>query len=174
MAIAHRVIQLVRLKSAPGSAVFFYASKDSEVDTGTLWARFCLSGHPCYFPRVLGQEMTFFQIKSLHQLRPGSFSVPEPSTEANVLCVTKQNPLLFSKAIVLVPGVAFSLTGKRIGYGKGYYDRFLSILKASGIRFISLGLAYDCQVEPDLPVESHDQRIDYLVTESGVVRCSYW
>lgn len=70
--------------------------------------------------------------------------------------------------LVLVPGVAFDRRGGRLGYGGGYYDRFLPRLRSGTI---TIGLAYDLQLVEQVPTETHDVPLDLLVTETGVIDC---
>ncbi|MDI6600656.1 MAG: 5-formyltetrahydrofolate cyclo-ligase [Thermoanaerobacteraceae bacterium] len=67
--------------------------------------------------------------------------------------------------LILVPGVVFDERGYRIGYGGGYYDRFLK-----GINAIKIGLAFEIQIHP-VPEDDHDVRVDYIVTEERVIEC---
>ena len=67
----------------------------------------------------------------------------------------------------MVPGVAFDLYGHRIGFGKGYYDRYLAALQRLPVL---VGLCHDFQVCDELPAEGHDVRMDFVVTESRVVQ----
>lgn len=69
--------------------------------------------------------------------------------------------------VFIIPGIVFSSAGGRIGWGKGYYDCFFSKIN-SGIK---VGLGFDFQVLNDLPSESHDLRLDYVVTDKRVIRC---
>lgn len=68
--------------------------------------------------------------------------------------------------IVLVPGVAFSRDGKRLGMGKGYYDRFLTRTKA-----LRIGICATYNLLDDVPTDEHDALMDYLVTPNGVINC---
>jgi 5-formyltetrahydrofolate cyclo-ligase len=68
--------------------------------------------------------------------------------------------------LILVPGIAFDEGGRRIGRGKGYYDRLLT-----HVRGLKCGVAFDCQVETDLPSESHDISVDALLTPTRWLRC---
>ncbi len=70
----------------------------------------------------------------------------------------------------VVPGLAFGRSGERIGHGGGHYDRILSRTRNEGV--IKIGLAYDFQIFDMLPQESCDRRVDMLVTESRVIRCT--
>ena len=65
--------------------------------------------------------------------------------------------------LVLVPGVAFDWKGERLGFGKGYYDRFLTKTSA-----LLVGVAFSAQVIPDVPTESHDVSMNALLTENGI------
>lgn len=68
---------------------------------------------------------------------------------------------------VIVPGIAFTSDGKRLGRGGGFYDRFLSRLSGGTLR---IGLVFSCQMVDELPVESHDEGVDIVITEDGPVR----
>ena len=74
-------------------------------------------------------------------------------------------------AIVLVPLLAFDRAGRRLGFGGGYYDRTLAMLRASGA-VSAVGIAYAAQELPEIPAEPHDQPLDWVVTERDVWRCA--
>ena len=74
------------------------------------------------------------------------------------------NPIDWEEALVLVPGVAFDRQGSRMGYGKGYYDRFFE----GKTDCVKVGVAYELQVADQLPTEENDLPMEYLVTEKGV------
>ena len=101
-------------------------------------------------------NMVFYRISALRDLSPGAYGILEPKEaeayqdEANALC--------------LVPGLAFSADGARLGYGKGYYDTFFAqhpVLK--------LGLCYDFQLVPQVPTQPHDVRMDGILTDKRLV-----
>jgi 5-formyltetrahydrofolate cyclo-ligase len=71
--------------------------------------------------------------------------------------------------VYVVPGVAFDRCGNRLGHGAGYYDRLLALASPSATL---IGLAFDCQMVDSIPVEPHDVRMHYLITESGVYKVS--
>jgi len=73
--------------------------------------------------------------------------------------------------VVIVPLAGFDRRGGRIGFGKGWYDRFFDALSAKGIHPVRIGLAFDCQEAASVPSDPWDQRLDYVVTETGIIKC---
>jgi 5-formyltetrahydrofolate cyclo-ligase len=113
----------------------------------------CLEqGKKLALPRVEGNHIDFYEITSLEQVKEGCFHVMEPITS-----VKMQN----ERALVLTPGVAFDKNGNRIGYGKGYYDRYFSCYPG----LTRLGVSYYNQIEDGIPTEETDVRLQYLITE---------
>jgi len=95
------------------------------------------------------------------ELTAGAFSVLEPSD-----VVISREQVDFKKIrLVIVPGVAFDEQGHRLGYGQGYYDRFL---QSAPLSCPVVGLAFELQVFPAIPSEIHDAKIEYLVTEKKI------
>lgn len=112
---------------------------------------------------VAAQRLEIFLLTDPpRQLRPGYCGIPEPDPARTDQLDPGELDL------VLVPGSAFDRRGGRLGYGGGYYDRFLA---AAAPRALRIGLAFDLQVVEALPLLPHDQRLHYLVTESGVISC---
>jgi 5-formyltetrahydrofolate cyclo-ligase len=91
-------------------------------------------------------------IRNREELRPGRFGVPEPAAGCPVIPLNQLD-------LVLVPGVAFDSLGGRLGRGKGFYDRLLA-----EVRGHKCGVAFDVQIVPSVPVESHDIRVDSILT----------
>lgn len=139
-----------------------YSSFQNEVLTDEIFQRAIELGKEVFFPRVVkgAGRLAFFRVDRLSDLSPGSYEVPEPGEGAEA----KAGPDSFD--LVVVPGVAFDLKGNRIGYGKGYYDKFLKDVK-SGI----VALAYGFQVlSEEIPAEPHDMRVSAIVTEKKVFK----
>ena len=138
--------------------VLVYASYGSEVNTSGMIAYAFLLKKKVYCPKVTGEgEMEFYEIHSMDDLKPGYKGIPEP-TDGN------QTPFLQTegeKAIVLMPGVCFDEKGHRIGYGKGFYDQYLSKKDT----MIKMALAYDNQIAENIPSGEMDISYDFLVTE---------
>lgn len=143
--------------------VFVYSAIRSEVDLGAFCEQAWRDNKKLYFPRMEQESMEFCRVDSPAQLVRGSFSVMEPSAGC-----PKDHCAKCERAPVLVPGVAFSRAGGRIGYGKGYYDRYL----AKHPLLVPIGVCFEAQLfdgEKD-EMEEHDRWMDWIVTEHGIYR----
>jgi 5-formyltetrahydrofolate cyclo-ligase len=96
------------------------------------------------------------------ELRPGHFGIHEPPPTAP----PAPTGLL---ELIVVPALLFSRRGDRIGFGRGYYDRAIAEARAASSAGVAVGFGLDWQIVPDLPTEPHDQRLDALATESGLI-----
>ncbi|MDO8288542.1 MAG: 5-formyltetrahydrofolate cyclo-ligase [Parvibaculum sp.] len=144
---------------APSAVVAAYVAKGDEADPSVLTD--ILSGHGCkiVLPRVVGpdQPLTFCAWKRGDQLVPGPFGILEPKASAPELVPD----------IVIVPLLAYGAQGQRLGYGGGYYDRTLALLRARNPAILVIGLAFAAQEVTHLAIESNDQALDWIVTERG-------
>ena len=140
--------------------VLLYLSKGSEVDTWKVFARALAEGKEVYAPRCLDGEgtMGFFQVTSPQELLQGRFGLWEPDPRCCAPWRRREG------ALCLVPGIAFDRQGYRLGYGKGYYDRFLA-----GFSGTAAGLCFRELALERLPRGPQDRRVDVLVTEAGVL-----
>lgn len=143
---------------ATANSVALYRPVHQETDTETVFHAAIDQGKTVSFPRIEGETLVFVAVTSLAQLVIGKFGVAEPGLD---LPVTEQVP-----EITLVPGVAFDRRGHRLGYGRGFYDRYLS--RCSGKTY-SVGLAYAFQLCDAIPKDDHDQRLDALVTDREIM-----
>ncbi|PVH14262.1 5-formyltetrahydrofolate cyclo-ligase [Candidozyma duobushaemuli] len=125
----------------------------------------CFSlGKKVFLPRCNGMKMTFLQLESMaavYNLQPrGKYGLLEPASGLDVL---KSGDL----DLILVPGVAFTQGGKRLGRGAGYYDKFLSqYSKIHGCVPYLIGLAFEQQLVDDLPQDDHDWWLDEVLVGS--------
>jgi 5-formyltetrahydrofolate cyclo-ligase len=140
--------------------VALYFPIRNEVRTEGIFERAKELGKETYFPRVEGSMLQFRKVSDLGELGPGRFGVPEPSRDSTKVEIEEID-------LVVVPGVAFDRFGRRLGYGKGYYDR--TLLKIDRKRRI--GLAHSFQVLSSIPVGKSDEEVGLIVTESGVIFC---
>lgn len=135
--------------------VYGYMALSWEAGTRELLLALLERGKRVALPRVLGEEMDFFEIRSLSELSEGAFHILEPGPECPLASCTD--------AVLLVPGMAFTKKGDRLGKGGGYYDKFL----AKEPEHVTVALAYDFQMTESLPTEHHDRTVDVVVTPSG-------
>ena len=106
--------------------------------------------------------MKFYLIEDLAQLEPGAFGVLEPDPER---CRELRH---YQNSICILPGLGYDLQGYRLGYGKGYYDRFL----AAHPQLETVGLCYGALLLPRLPAAPHDQRVRLVAAEAGAIPCA--
>ncbi len=110
-----------------------------------------------WLPRISAAGLTFCKVRHWDELVRGTFGILEPSADCEIL--NEQAPDL-----VLVPGVAFSKSGQRLGRGGGYYDRLIGTLPDSTI---TLGICFALQILEDLPTEPHDRPVTYGLSQEG-------
>lgn len=147
--------------------ILLYASYQSEVETFPFVFLLWKQKKKIFFPKVTGEgEMDFFQLNSLDQLEVGYQGIVEPN-------VSKYNFLSFETAFslnhaedycMIVPLVGFDANKNRLGYGKGFYDRFLQKYP----KVPTIGLAFACQQWEALPCEDTDQKLGKIITETQI------
>lgn len=142
--------------------ILCYVNFHREVETVYLMERCLAMQKKLYCPLVSGTEMDFYRIFALSELQSGFHGIPEPPRRQNCLFVPdaeKQN------AVMIMPGAVFDRQRRRIGYGGGYYDRYLQ--RAGAI--VTMAAAFALQVREAIPSEPHDIRPDIIMTENGEV-----
>ena len=151
-----------RLKEyRPAKTILIYMSTPIEVDTAEIIKNAWADGKRVAVPRCIpdSRDMEFHYIESLDCLYPGTFSVLEPSPDLPI--VTD-----FSGCLMIVPGMQFDMKGYRIGYGKGYYDRYM--VHFSGI---SAGICYGAELKPFMYHGRYDRCVDIVVTDKRIKTC---
>lgn len=145
--------------------IMCFVSNGSEVDTHPLIDRAILDGKSIVVPITVSKtkELLVSDLFSLSELEVGFYNIEVPKEEFLRLVDPETIDL------VLVPGVALGKDGYRVGYGGGYYDRFLAKLDSS-VPKIALG--FDLQVVDQVPTEHFDIPVDLILTEKGIIDCS--
>ncbi len=136
--------------------LFVFVSTPIEVDTSAIISKALADGKKLAVPKCRDKngKMDFYYIDSLECLEVGAYSIMEPD-EKKCEKVTD-----LSEGLCIVPGLCFDFQGYRLGFGKGYYDRFLQNFKGT-----TVGLCYSRCTERELPKGIYDRAVDILVTE---------
>lgn len=160
--IAERLFGLPEMEAPSG--VFCYIDTRNEAGTRLILTELWKKNRFVAVPGVNGAEMDFFSIQSLEETVVGSMGILEPQ---------KGSPAFPQDgAVILIPGLAFGMDGSRLGYGGGYYDRFLGRLGGKQEkRCLKIGIAYDFQIFETLPKEPHDCLLDRILTPTQTIVC---
>ena len=144
-------------------SVALYRAIQNEVETGAIMDHAFRHNKKVFCPKVsVAGAAAFVQVSSEEDFRPGPLGVLEPSGDLRLShddC---------AGLVVMVPGVLFDGLGNRLGRGGGWYDRALRWFYDRGVFF---GLAYEFQVIDRVPVQSWDEKLHYVITESRVIDC---
>lgn len=145
--------------------IFVYASYKSEVETKDIIQGALRLGKRVAVPKVHGTEMFFYEINSWEELFPGYQGILEPQNEGREPMIPAGSDLM------IVPGAVFDHKGGRIGYGGGYYDKYLNkIFAAYGYKPYCMALSFACQISAGkIPAEEHDKKMDCILTERRVI-----
>lgn len=151
---AHRVCKklICMPEILKAETLLLYWAKEPELSLEELFDWGIAKKKKIYLPKVVGEEMNFYRVGSREDLIQGYFQIMEPKSQ--------KEPFGDEKAVCLLPGVAFDTRGNRIGYGKGFYDKFLQ--KKEGI--LKLGVGYDFQVLDTWQADLFDEKLDKMVT----------
>lgn len=146
--------------SDPATGVLVYCSKPPELDTSLLIDSLLKKQIPTLVPIIQQEDMSLrlSYVTPTSSLVCSTFQVPEP-----IWCEIPARPEDVS--ICIVPILGFCLDGARIGYGKGYYDRFFQ----KNPHIYKVGTAFSCQKCDEIPVTDDDIRMDLIITEHGIV-----
>ena len=158
--IASLFCNLEEYKNA--SVILPYLAYNTEINTNKIIERAWSDGKTVAVPKVTGEgRMDFFEIKSFDQIEIGFCNIPEPKIQ---FCKAAR----FDEALMIMPGLAFGKDHTRIGYGGGYYDRYIEKAEENSVRITKISLAYDFQVFDTLEVERHDKKVDLVVTAKEI------
>ncbi len=133
-----------------------YSPIGSEVNTSNIMLNILEQGKNLLLPRVVNDNLEFYVVPNLKKLEKGSFEIMEP----------KDNSQKAKKIdCILIPTVGISKLGYRLGYGRGYYDKFLSLTDT-----VKISLTYSKQIVKSIPSDLHDIKMDWIITEDESVK----
>lgn len=137
--------------------ICIYSPINNEVDVFYLIEDCLLNNKSIYLPKTLEEDIEFYKFTSKNELTVGRYNILEPVSDIKLIPD--------SNTLIIMPGSVFSISKDRIGYGGGYYDRYLSNYPMCK----TLAVAYDFQVLPSIPIESHDQKTDTIITDCRII-----
>lgn len=138
--------------------IMVYKEIKSEVQTGKLIETMLQNKKRVFLPVTVGDCIEICEILPQDSYLNGNFNVPEP---------VNRRPFPIEKLdLIIVPALAYDRRFYRMGYGKGYYDRFLAHKKK---KTITVGFCYDSLLVDELPTERFDRKVDAVITEKGVL-----
>lgn len=161
--IAKRVFAMQEFQKA--NVLLLYRAIRSEVETEQIFATANQLGKKVYCPRVIGNRMEFYFADNATEYEISKFGICEPKIVDEKCYIPKAK----DRVLVLMPGAVYDKVGNRIGYGGGYYDKYLhGLIEEPVVEWVcKIGLAYECQLVENGVIERelHDVNADYIVTE---------
>jgi 5-formyltetrahydrofolate cyclo-ligase len=145
------------------ASILFFSPLTGEPDIWPLLVEALAAGKTCALPQFDKATETYIarRVQNLQtEIITGKFGIREPKPNRESISTATFD-------LVLVPGVAFDLAGRRLGRGMGYYDRLLQ-----KVRGLKAGIAFDGQIEKEIPAEAHDAGVDCILTPSRFVECA--
>ena len=144
--------------------LYVYLAYNEEIRTDDLVRRAWADGKRVAVPKVLDQGvMEFYYIESFDGISEGYCGIPEPAGDP--ACLARDHSFL-----MLMPGLAYGRDHNRIGYGGGFYDRYLERKMAEGAAFTTLALAYEFQIFDTVPAQPHDLKVDVVLSVGESIR----
>lgn len=152
--IAEKIIQTSQFQEA--SQIYAYIDYNHEVSTRGIIEAAWKTGKQVAVPKVVGKDLIFYELRSFDQLEEGYYGILEPASGEIVD---------WEKPLMIMPGVAFDSARHRVGYGGGFYDRFLEVHKIP-----TIAIAFDFQIMNEVPVEPTDILPDVVITEQKIYK----
>lgn len=161
--IAEKVIKSKEFQKS--NRILLYAPIRNEVETQEIYQEAKRLGKEIYLPRILGKEMEFYLVDGETEFETSAYGICEPKPESTTRLELKEEDVI----LVVLPGAVFDREGNRIGYGGGYYDKYLSRLieVVPQEQVCKVAVAYACQIVETGKIinEEHDIKADYVITE---------
>ncbi len=150
-------------KYAAAETLLIYVDIPPEVQTRHFFPNIRSQNKRLVVPYCCGDELKLFWLDNIEELTPRAFGILEPR-DALRDCASRTVDAA-ELDLVAVPGVAFDRSGGRIGHGRGYFDRLLGRVRSDTHL---VGLAFECQLFPNVPMGEHDVYLDKVITEQAV------
>lgn len=147
------------------ATVMTYIGIGDEVETSPFLPRLRADQKRIVVPYCRGGVLELFRLDAFDELAPSAFGLLEPKRELRAL--PERHVPAEELDLLIVPGLAFDRRGGRLGHGKGYYDRLLGNLRPDAS---TIGVAFECQILPAVPMLPHDVAMDFIATESALYR----
>ena len=156
-AVVSRILSLASFRFA--ETVLLYFPIKGEIDVLPIADAALKANKKIAFPlcNVESSTTTYHIVSSLDELKPGNYGIPEPSSDLPIYIPSKDK-----NDLIIIPAVCFDRSGYRIGYGKGYYDRYLNVFGGTAV-----GVTFEKLIRPSVPRGHFDKHVDILITEKG-------
>lgn len=155
-AICEKFLNLPEYEDA--KVVFAYMDCKNEVETKKVIEQCWKDGKTIAVPKVFGQEMNYYVIRSYDDLEEGYFGIPEPKHE-------ELEEIVCEDGLMILPGVAFDVCRHRVGYGGGFYDRYLE----KHPDMVKIAFAFEFQMFEEVPFEVFDRQPEKIITEARII-----
>jgi 5-formyltetrahydrofolate cyclo-ligase len=132
-----------------------------EIDTEPLIKAVFEDKKSVFVPKIIKNSLHFFRITDLNGLEIGAFNIREPRSGVEL---TDQD----FPACIVTPGLAFDRNGRRLGRGKGYYDRFFAEIDRKNLPYVSIGLCSAEHVVDEVPFQAFDKKVDVVIVVDSV------
>lgn len=140
--------------------IYLYYNMEKEVITKSMILHALSLGKKVALPKIEDNKMDFYYINDISQVSIGYFNIMEPVTKE----IAKDN-----EALMILPGIAFDKERNRLGYGRGFYDRYLGQAKKQRRKIEKIGLCFGFQLIKKVPTEEYDIPVDSIITPEEVV-----
>lgn len=142
--------------------IFVYVSYNDEVYTHDIIVKAIKDGKKVCVPKVISKQqgMCAIEIKALEDLKPGAYGILEPDSTSEKIDESEID-------LILLPGLAFDESGGRLGYGGGFYDRFL---RKTRFDVQKIGLAYELQIVENVVIEDFDEKVEKIITNAKIIK----
>tara|TARA_B100001057_G_scaffold335433_1_gene336120 strand:- start:1809 stop:2354 length:546 start_codon:yes stop_codon:yes gene_type:complete len=152
------ILKILKNKNIKGKIIGGYYPYNNELDCSEILKKFDDKNYLITLPKIKNNfKMDFFEWTPEEPLTVNKYGIPEPTSRKS------RNP-----DIILVPLLAYDKNLNRVGYGGGFYDRYIKKMKKKK-NFILIGLAYSFQKVKKIPTNKHDMKLDFIITEKNVV-----